>query len=114
MEQNQKCNPVEGVASPIASHRFTMRQVENVLYEHPGVDEVAVFFVTCDNGEEELVAFVVPRTPELTETEIMDFLMQSGQLGTESMPRAVKLVPRIPKSPSGKVLKLRLLEGICP
>ncbi|MBF7082238.1 acyl--CoA ligase [Desulfallas sp. Bu1-1] len=114
MEQNQKYNPAEGGTSPIVSHRFTMRQVENALYEHSGVDEVAVFFVTGDDGVEKLVAFVVPRAPGLTEAEIMDFLAQSGQLGTESLPHAVKLVPRIPKSPSGKVLKLRLLEGICP
>ncbi|SFH17885.1 AMP-binding enzyme C-terminal domain-containing protein [Desulfotomaculum arcticum] len=113
MEDNQRLNPQENDFSPVASHRFAMRQLENALYEHSDVEEVAAFFIPEEKGHETLVAFIVPRDDDLTEEAIMQFLTQSGQLEQENLPGAVKFVPRIPKSPSGKVLKLRLLEDIC-
>lgn len=112
MEDNQRLNPQENV-SPVASHRFAMRQLENALYEHSGVEEVAAFFIPEEKGHETLVAFIVPRDSALTEEAVIKFLTQSGQLEQDNLPGAVKFVPRIPKSPSGKVLKLRLLEDIC-
>lgn len=114
MVEDQKQKFPEGGATPAACHRFSTRVVENVLYEHEGLDEVAVFYVTDNDGVDKLVAFIVLRNPELTETEIMDFLVQSGQLDSKSLPQIIKIVPKIPKSPSGKVLRLRLLDGLGP
>ena len=113
MEDNQRLNPQENELSPVASHRFAMRQLENALYEHSSVEEVAAFFIPEEKGHEILVAFIVPRDSALTEEAVMKFLTQGGQLEQENLPGAVKFVPRIPKSPSGKVLKLRLFENIC-
>ncbi len=93
--------------------RSILRQVENVLYEHDGIEEVSVLYVTDENDKESLVAFVVPRNDRVTEEEIMQFLQDSGQLEPDIMPRLVKFVPKIPKSPSGKVLKIKLLEEVC-
>lgn len=113
MEDNRKLNLNDADFAPVASHRFAMRQLENALYEHSGVEEVAAFFIPEEKGHEELVAFIVARDANLTEEAILQFLNQSGQLEQENMPGAIRFVPRIPKSPSGKVLKLRLLEDIC-
>jgi len=113
MVENQKRNPAGGESSPFTSNRFTMRQVENVLYEHAGIEEVAAFFVSEEEQQEEkLIAFVVLRDSSITEEQLMDFLKQSPELEPGYTPSAIRIVPRIPKSPSGKVLKLRLLEDV--
>jgi len=90
--------------------QFLLRQVENILYEHPGVEEVAVLY-TMDRDEQEiLTAFVVTRDSSLTEKDIYKFLQESGRLKPEELPGRYKLVPEIPKTPSGKVLKLKLVK----
>ncbi|TYO97980.1 AMP-binding enzyme [Desulfallas thermosapovorans] len=104
-----ECNQTTGDVSPVIN-RFMFRQVENLLYEHPAVDEVAVIYAPGQDGKECLVAFIVPRADNVTETEILAFMQQSNQLAAENLPRLVKFIPRIPKSPSGKVLKMKLLE----
>lgn len=108
MEYNQTTG---GEVSPVIN-RFLFRQVENLLYEHSAVDEVAVINVPGQDGKECLVAFIVPRAHDVTETEILTFMQQSNQLAAENLPRLIKFVPRIPKSPSGKVLKMKLLEEV--
>lgn len=104
-----ECNQTTGDVSPVIN-RFMFRQVENLLYEHSAVDEVAVINAPGQDGKECLVAFIVPRVEGVTETEIITFMQQSNQLAVENLPRLIKFVPRIPKSPSGKVLKMKLLE----
>jgi len=109
---NNVKKPVAGETPPVVS-RFLLRQIENILYEHSGVDEVAVICTAREEGPDKLMAFIVPRNPGLTEAEILDFLKQNAELDPANLPRAVKFVARIPRSPSGKVLKLRLLEEVC-
>ncbi|HBX23845.1 MAG TPA: hypothetical protein DEF34_09490 [Desulfotomaculum sp.] len=111
MVQNKFSPPDSGI-TPVAASRFNLRQVENILYEHTGVDEVAVLCIADDESENKnIVAFIVPREPGMTEEAIFKYLEQSGLLQTEQLPGEVKFVSRIPKSPSGKVLKMKLLEG---
>jgi len=111
LEQNKHSQPDIGI-TPSAASRFNLRQVENILYEHSGVDEVAVLCIADDASENKnIVAFIVPREPGMTEEGVFDYLKQSGLLQTEQLPGEVRFVPRIPKSPSGKVLKMKLLEG---
>lgn len=98
--------------SCLFTKRFFMRQVENVLYDHPGVDEAAVFFIQNESiPKGQLVIFIVSHMPELKDTDILDFLKKSNQLEPEKVPQYVKFVSRIPKSPSGKVLTYNLLDG---
>lgn len=112
MVQHNKFNQAANGITPAAASRFNLRQVENILYEHTGVDEVAVLCVTDeDSNNKNIVAFVVPKEPGMTEEGIFAYLEKSGQLEPEQLPGEVKFVPRIPKSPSGKVLKMKLLEG---
>lgn len=91
-------------------NRCMFRQIEDLLYEHPAVDEVAVLNILDQEGQEFLAAFIVPRTEQLTEAEILAFISQNNQLENTPLLRAVKLVARIPKTPSGKVLRNQLLE----
>lgn len=111
MVQNKYIQPDIGI-TPSAASRFDLRQVENILYEHSGVDEVTVLCITGDDSvNTNIVAFIVPREPGMTEEGIFSYLKQSGLLQSDQMPGEIRFVPRIPKSPSGKVLKMKLLEG---
>ena len=112
MTQSHHLNQA-GKSMPAATaSRFNLRQVENILYEHKGIDEVAVICIPDEETENKsIVAFVVPKEPGLSQESIFKFLEQNGHLDSNQLPGEVKFVPRIPKSHSGKVLKMKLLEG---
>lgn len=111
-KNNTSLNLAGKSVSPSIASRFNLRRVENILYDHTGVEEVAVLCISEEDTENKnVVAFIVPREPGLTEEGIFQYLRQNGQLDDAQLPGEVKFVPRIPKSPSGKVLKMKLLEG---
>jgi acyl-CoA synthetase (AMP-forming)/AMP-acid ligase II len=95
---------------PPEKQRYLLRKVENVLFEHPGIEEVSVLFAPDKYEKEVLTAFIVARDKNLTEEDICTFLQQRGCLSAEEIPRRYKMVPEIPKTPSGKVLKLKLFD----
>ncbi|MTI86102.1 MAG: hypothetical protein FH756_19935 [Firmicutes bacterium] len=109
-ESRQKLKVIHDNTIPPEKQRYLLRQVENVLYEHPDVIEVSVLFAPSKNEKEVLTAFIVSQAPDLTEEQIHTFLQQSGDLSQEELPRQYRMVPEIPKTLSGKVLKLKLIE----
>ena len=86
------------------------REVEETLYAHPAVEEVAVIG-TPDVKWIEAVTAVVVRTPghdSTTETELIAFC--ADRLAGFKVPKRMHFVPQLPKNPSGKVLKRDLRE----
>jgi long-chain acyl-CoA synthetase len=80
------------------------REIEEVLYEHPAVAEVAVVGMPhADLGEE--VGAAVVRKPGATATadELRAFV--KAQVAAYKYPRPVWLVEALPKGPTGKILK---------
>ena len=79
-------------------------EVEHVLYQHPAVLEAAVFGAPDPVWGEVVMAAVVPR-PGMTpsEAELVEFCR--GHLAGFKLPRAVRLLPDLPKTGSGKILK---------
>ncbi|WP_030250757.1 fatty acyl-CoA synthetase [Streptomyces violens] len=86
------------------------RQVEDVLYEHPKVAEVAVIGLPDDRWIEAVTAVVV-RTEDagdLGEQELID--AARTRLPAFKAPKRVVFVPELPRNASGKILKRELRE----
>lgn len=86
-------------------------EVEEVLSQHPEVEEVAVVGLPDERWGQAVTAFIVPETPELTEEDITEYCKESTSLAQFKRPKKVVFVEEIPKSPVGKLLRRLLVEG---
>lgn len=85
------------------------REVEEVIYEHAGVAEVAVIGLPDAKWVEAVTAFVVPRaTGNLAEGDLVDHCRQ--RLSAFKVPKRVVLIEALPRNASGKILKRELRE----
>lgn len=85
------------------------REVEEVIYRHAGVEEVAVFGLPHPVWVEAVVAAVVPRDgTQVTEDQLMTHCRT--HLAGFKTPKQVFFVDALPKNPSGKLLKRVLRE----
>jgi len=84
------------------------REIEDVLYEHPGVFEVAVVGEPDETWGERVVAYVVPKDDALTAEDLDAFLRESDKLSNYKRPRRYVFVEALPKNASGKILRYRL------
>ncbi|MGH3494017.1 MAG: class I adenylate-forming enzyme family protein, partial [Sciscionella sp.] len=79
------------------------REVEEALYEHPSVAEVAVVGLTdAVLGEEVGAAVALKPDCEATGDELREFAKQ--RVAAYKYPRHVWLVQSLPKGPTGKIL----------
>jgi fatty-acyl-CoA synthase len=85
------------------------REVEETIYQLPGVAEVAVFAVPDETWIEAVTAAVVPRDDQrLTSEDILGHCR--GVLAGYKVPKHVLVLEALPKNPSGKTLKRELRE----
>jgi crotonobetaine/carnitine-CoA ligase len=90
-------------------------EVEGVLGSHPGVRQCAVIGVKVPGagGEDEVMAYVVPHSPGLSEVELLDWCVP--RMPRYAVPRFIALVDFIEQTPTGKVRKQELRErGVKP
>jgi long-chain acyl-CoA synthetase len=79
-------------------------EVENTIYQHPAVEEVAVYGLVDRMMNERVCANIVRKAGhELSEAETIAFCRQ--RLADYKIPGTVFFVDSIPKSPTGKILK---------
>jgi fatty-acyl-CoA synthase len=84
-------------------------EVENVLYQHPGVLEAAVIAVPDQYWGEVPHAIVVPKPGlQITAEEILEHCRR--HLASFKVPKSVEFVEALPKTGTGKILKAMLRE----
>lgn len=85
-------------------NKFFPREIEEVIYHHPSVLEVAVVGIPDEKLGEVIKAFVIPKEGKTVKPEeIVKFCQKS--LPEPAVPRSVEFVTQLPKNPMGKVLR---------
>jgi acyl-CoA synthetase (AMP-forming)/AMP-acid ligase II len=90
-------------------------EVENLIYAHPAVADVAVIGVPDPAVGERCCAVVVPASaddpPDLS--DLTAYLRQEG-LMIQKLPERLELVDELPRNATGKILKHELRERYAP
>jgi long-chain acyl-CoA synthetase len=87
------------------------RDIEEVLYEHPAVQEAVVIGVPDAYRGEDVKAFVVLKAGQsATEEEIIEYCKQN--LSAYKVPRSVEFRQELPKTGVGKILRRSLREEV--
>lgn len=81
------------------------REVEDALYTHPAVGEVAVVGEPDEKWVEAVTAFVVPKA-DVTEADLVEHVR--GSLASFKIPKRIVFVESLPRNASGKILKREL------
>ena len=85
------------------------REIDDVLYRHPAVLEAAAVGMPDPHYGQEILAAVVLRPgAEASEQELRGFCER--ELGRYKTPKQFRFLKELPKGPSGKVQRLKLLE----
>lgn len=98
----------------VAGHRMGTREVEEVVSAHPAVAEVSAVGVADEVKGEAIAVFVVlKKGVEETEKlhgELVSLIREN--IGPIATPKVLRVVPRLPKTRSGKVMR-RVLKALC-
>ncbi|HEX2703990.1 MAG TPA: AMP-binding protein [Solirubrobacteraceae bacterium] len=89
------------------------REVEDLLAEYPGVEDVAVIGVHDREFGERLRAFIVPEAGTEIDAEAVKAYVRDN-LARFKVPREVLFVEELPRTATGKVLKRMLDRGEAP
>jgi acyl-CoA synthetase (AMP-forming)/AMP-acid ligase II len=85
------------------------REIEEVLYHHPKIQEVAVIGVPDPIWGESVKTFVVLKKGQgMREEEVVEYCKK--HLASYKKPKSVEFVESLPRNPSGKVLKTVLRD----
>ncbi len=85
------------------------REIDEALLKHPAVLEAAAVGIPDANYGQEIMACVILKPGmECSVETLTAFAVQ--ELGKYKTPKVIKFVSELPKGPSGKVQRLKLLE----
>ncbi len=85
------------------------REVEEILYRCPGIQEAAVVGLPDPKWGAIVAAFVVRNDPALTVEAVDAYCRNSGEFAAFKRPRHIVFMEALPINPSGKVVKRELL-----
>ena len=87
------------------------REVEEVIYEHPGVQEAVVIGVPDSYRGETVKAVIVLKAGEkVSEQELIRFCQEN--MSSFKVPRIIEFRDELPKTSVGKILRRALRENV--
>ncbi len=97
----------------VSGHRISTTEVESALVSHPSVAEAAVVGASDEMTGQGIVAFVILRADAEVGDDIVTILRNhvSQEIGPIAKPRQILVVPELPKTRSGKIMR-RLLRDV--
>ncbi len=106
----------------VSGHRLSTAEIESALVSHPKVAEAAVVGANDEMTGQAPVAFVILRSDAVAEGELDDADALAAlstelrnhvakEIGPIAKPRQIMVVPELPKTRSGKIMR-RLLKDI--
>jgi acetyl-CoA synthetase len=102
----------------VSGHRLSTTEIESALVSHPKVAEAAVVGANDPDTGQAVCAFVILRESALEEgesasddliSELRDHVAK--EIGKIARPRQIMVVPELPKTRSGKIMR-RLLKDV--
>ncbi|UAL32099.1 acetate--CoA ligase [Nocardioides rotundus] len=102
----------------VSGHRLSTTEIESALVSHPKVAEAAVVGAADETTGQAVCAFVILKESATddegtADDELIQELRQhvAKQIGAIARPRQVMIVPELPKTRSGKIMR-RLLKDV--
>ncbi len=97
----------------VSGHRISTTEVESALVDHSAVAEAAVVGAVDDTTGQAIIGYVILRGGHDASNELGEEIRQhvSAKLGPIARPKTVVLVPDLPKTRSGKIMR-RLLRDV--
>jgi len=97
----------------VSGHRISTTEVESALVDHTSVAEAAVVGATDDLTGQAIVGYVILRGGVVADDALVNELRShvATKIGPTARPKRVIIVPDLPKTRSGKIMR-RLLRDI--
>jgi acetyl-CoA synthetase len=97
----------------VSGHRMSTAEIESALVSHPNVAEAAVVGASDETTGQAICAFVILRDAVAADADIAGELRDhvAREIGAIAKPRQVLVVPELPKTRSGKIMR-RLLRDV--
>ena len=97
----------------VSGHRISTAEVESALVGHSHVAEAAVVGATDENTGQGICAFVILESHAKDNDNMVDELREqvAKEIGKIARPREIHVVPELPKTRSGKIMR-RLLRDV--
>ena len=94
----------------VGGYNVYPREVEEVLFTHNDIVEVAVIGVPDVTFGEAVHAFIVPKRESLTVEEVRDFCAK--HLAKYKIPTIIEFIDELPKNTTGKILRRSLRDRV--
>ena len=95
----------------VGGYNVFPREIDEVLFAHPGIQEAASIGVPDSHRDETILAFVVTTEgAAISADEIIDYCAE--KLAKFKVPTAVRIVDSLPKTPAAKIDKIALRDSV--
>ena len=93
---------------------ISAKEVEDLLYGHPAVADVAVIGLPDPKTGERACAVVAVKEGATFDFDAMVAYLKEHDLRLQAIPEQLELVDAVPRNPAGKILKHKLREEFAP